>query len=117
MITQLTRSHDNILGFGVEGDVTKEDYQVLVPAVQAALESHATVSLLLDLVGFHWEKVSAWGADLRFGATYHDKIARMAIVGDHTWEKWLAKLADPFYARQAQYFTTHDEAWAWLEEA
>ena len=36
MIEQLSESHDNVLGFRVSGDVTKEDYDVLTPAVERA---------------------------------------------------------------------------------
>ena len=71
--------------------------------------------LLLDLTDFHWEKVSAWGADLRFGREYHDKIDRVAIVGDKRWEKHLASLASPWYARDSKYFDNDTDAWGWLD--
>jgi hypothetical protein len=105
----------NVLGFNVSGEVTKADYEVLTPAVAAAIDQHGTVRLLLDLTDFHWEKVSAWGADLRFGRQYHDKIDRMAIVGDKRWEQHLASLASPWYAQDAKYFDNDTDAWAWLD--
>jgi len=73
-ITRSERSTGDTLGFHVSGDVTKADYDVLTPAVAAAVDQHGSVNLMLDLTDFHWEKVSAWGADLRFGHEYHDKI-------------------------------------------
>ena len=115
MIEKMPRSHENVLGFRVGGDVTREDYDVLVPAVQAIVDGSGSVRLLLDLTGFHWEKVDAWAADLRFGKTYHNSIERMAIVGRHEWEKWLTRLAEPFYAREARYFDDVDRAWDWLD--
>jgi hypothetical protein len=56
---------------------------------------------------------------MKFGHDYHEKITKMAIVGDKKWEKWLTKLVDPFYASQAKYFhtTEMDAAWDWLREA
>jgi hypothetical protein len=41
----------------------------------------------------------------------------MAIVGDGTFEKLLAKLADPFYADDARFFGAEDvdSAWEWAE--
>jgi catechol 2,3-dioxygenase-like lactoylglutathione lyase family enzyme len=103
-ITSLDRSAGNTLGFEVSGDVTKADYQVLTPAVAAAVSQHGTVNLLLDLTGFHWEKASAWGADLHFGHEYHNKIGRMAIVGDKNWEKHLASICSPCYAAHMRPF-------------
>lgn len=114
-IARLDRSGGNTLGFKVSGDVSKADYEVLTPAVAAAADQHGTVRLLLDLTDFHWEKISAWGADLHFGHEYHDKIDRMAIVGNRKWEKHLASICSPFYAKNSKYFEDDDDAWTWLE--
>ena len=114
MISTMDRSSGSVLGFTISGNVTKADYQTLDPAVEAAIAKHGSVSLLFDLTGFHWEKVSAWGADLGFGKKFHDSVEKMAIVGDKKWERHLAKLAQPYYAKQAQFFETDDDAWTWL---
>lgn len=115
MITELPQAHAGVLGFSVAGDVTKSDYtDVLVPAVQKAIDADGSVKLFLDLTGFRWEKVDAWGDDLHFGHEYHRTIQKMAIVGDHTWESWLTRLAQPFYAVEAHYFSDDAAAWSWL---
>lgn len=72
------------------------------------------MKLMLDLTDFRWERVGAWGADLRFGHEFHEEVARRAIVGHTKWEEHLAHLAAPFYAQQAAYFDDQDAAWAWL---
>ncbi len=115
MIEKMSRSHDNVLGFRVSGDVAREDYEILEPAVQAIVDQSGSVRLLLDMTDFRWEKVEAWGADLRFGQKYHRSIERLALVGHHKWEKWLARLAEPFYAEQAQYFPDVEQGWDWLD--
>ena len=114
-VTSSPRSAGNTLGFTVSGDIAKADYEALTPTVEAAVEQHGTVNLLLDLTDFHWEKVSAWGADLHFGHQYHDKIARLAIVGNKRWEEHLAHICAPWYAKEAKYFEDADDAWTWLE--
>jgi hypothetical protein len=38
----------------------------------------------------------------------------MAIVEQRHWKKWIAKIADPFYAREVRYFTEAAQAWDWL---
>ena len=115
MIETMDSSTSKTLGYKISGTVTKADYSTLTPAVGAAVDANGSVSLLLDLTGFHWEKISAWGSDLEFGKKYHDKIDKMAIVGDRKWEKHLAHVASPFYAKEAKYFETDDDAWEWLE--
>jgi hypothetical protein len=115
VIETLPRSHDNVLGFRVSGDVTREDYEILEPAVRALVDASGSVRLLLDLTDLRWEKVDAWGADLRFGKQFRQSIERLAVVGQHRWEEWLTRLAEPFYAQHAQYFADVGQAWDWLE--
>lgn len=113
-VTTEPRTSGKNLAFAVAGDITKEDYDVLMPVVAQAIDEHGSVNLLLDLTDFRWEKVSAWGADLEFGHRYHEKIERMALVGNKAWERHLAHICAPFYTKQAAYFEDADAAWAWL---
>lgn len=118
MFKKMDESAGNVLGYQVIGDISKEDYATLVPEVQAVVDEQGSVKLLLDMEQFKSEKPEAWGSDFSFGHTYRKQIEKMAIVGDKKWEKGLAKLAEPFYAREAQYFHTADiaDAWSWLKE-
>jgi hypothetical protein len=116
VIEKSPESSGNVLGFKVAGKVTKADYEVLVPAVEGAVRDSGDVRLLLDLTAMKTEAAEAWGADLKFGHEFHKKITRMAIVGDKKWEAWLTKLAQPFYAVEAEFFPSDqaESAWAWL---
>jgi hypothetical protein len=119
MIEKMSESEGKILGFKVTGDVAEEDYKkVMIPEIQAIIDKEGSISLLLDLREFKQQSVAAWWADLNVGFTYHKKIDKMAMVGDKTWEKWISKLADPFYAKKAKYFHPDDidAAWKWLKE-
>jgi len=58
--------------------------------------------------------VDAWGADLHFGHEFHHKIEKMAIVGDHKWEKHMATMSSPLYAKESQFFADLAEAWDWI---
>lgn len=119
MLEKLSESSGRIVGYKVVGKVTPEDYQQLNPEVQALVDEYDDdVCLLLDMQEFAGEEAKAWLPDLKFGHRFHDKIAKMAIVGDKRWQKWLTALADPFYAKDAKLFHPEqtDEAWAWLRE-
>lgn len=115
MLETMEESSGNVLGYKLVGEITKADYGTLVPSVQAAIDQHERVNLLFDLTEFKWEKVSAWGSDLNFGKTYKDKIDKMALVGNAKWEKYLAKVAQPFYAKEIKYFESDDDAWDWVK--
>ena len=118
MIEKLSESSGSVVGYKVVGKVTVEDYQRLDPQVQTLVGQYDNVRLLIDMQEFAGEEVKAWLPDLKFGHRFHDKISKMAIVGDKRWEKWLTALADPFYAKEAKFFHPEDsgKAWAWLRE-
>lgn len=115
MIELMAQSSGTTLGFKISGDVTKQDYSVMDPAVAKAIDASGQVNLLLDMIEFHWEKVNAWRSDLHFGKEYHEKIEKMAIVGDKKWEKHLSTLCTPYYAKASKYFDNDTDAWEWLE--
>ena len=118
MIEKISESSENVIGFKLIGDITKADYDVLVPEVQALVQQGENARLLLDMTEFKWEKVSAWGADMNFGREFRKNLEKMAIVGDKKWEKWITKVAAPFYAGEAKYYHSDEieSAWAWLRE-
>ena len=118
MLEKLGESSGSVAGYKVVGKVTVEDYRQLEPEIQDLVDQHDSVSLMLDLQEFAGEEVRAWLPDLRFGHRFHDKIARMAIVGDKRWQKWLTALASPWYAKEARFFLPEetDKAWSWLRQ-
>lgn len=117
MFEKMSESTGNTLGYRAVGKITKEDYAFLNKEVEAMIAEAGSLRLLLDLEALEGEKIKAWGADLKFGHEFRKKIEKMAIVGDKKWQKGLAALADPFYAREAEFFHTadRDSAWAWLQ--
>lgn len=117
MIEKMDKSQGKVLGFRLIDDVSKSDYNVLVPAVQTVIDQEGSASLLLDLKEFKWEKVEAWGDDLNFGLKYHGKIDKIAIIGDKRWEELLAVFGK-VYGKETKYFHTSDmdSAWKWLQK-
>lgn len=118
MFEKMDPSGGKVLGYKVAGTVTKADYETFVPEVDALVEREGSIRMLLDLTEFKWEAVGAWLADWKFGRKYHEKIEKMALVGDKKWEEWLAKLAEPLYAREVKLFHSaeRDAAWKWVRD-
>jgi hypothetical protein len=114
MLSTIERSTDQILGYTISGDMTKADYQTLVPAMSAVIAAQGSVSVLFDLTDFQWQKITAWGSGVNFGQQLQGKIDKMAIVSDKKWEHHLTKLAKPLDVKESQFFETDDDAWSWL---
>jgi hypothetical protein len=119
MISKMSESKGKVLGFKLVGDITKEDFKIIVPEVQALVDKEESISLLLDMTQFKWEDMDAWGDDFNFNRKYRKKINKIAIIGNKTWEKWLTKLVEPFYhSAEAKFFNPIDieAAWKWVKE-
>jgi hypothetical protein len=118
MIEQLPQSTDGILGFKLSGKLHDADYQNFVPVIDSALEKQAKIRLLAQFHDFHgWDMKALWD-DIKFSTTHCTKIDRIALVGEKTWEKWMAKVCKPFTMAKIRYFDAGEleTAWAWLQD-
>jgi hypothetical protein len=118
MIEQLKSGDANVLGFKLSGKLHDEDYKHFVPAIDAAITQHGKVRLLAQFHDFHgWDLHAMWD-DIKFSTTHCTKIDRIALVGEKTWEKWMAKVCKPFTMAKIRYFDASeiDAAEAWLSE-
>ena len=119
MIEQLTGLSDNACGFKMSGKLHDEDYQKFVPAIDAVIAKHGKVRLLAQFHEFQgWDLHALWD-DAKFSTTHCTTIDRIALVGDKTWEKWMAKVCKPFTMAQIRYFEVAEveAAKAWLAAA
>ncbi|MCE9533841.1 MAG: STAS/SEC14 domain-containing protein [Planctomycetes bacterium] len=119
MIEQLTSPSKKAIGFKLSGKLHDEDYKQFVPLVDAAIAKDGKVRLLAQFHDFQgWDAHALWD-DVKFSTTHCTTIERIALVGDKTWEKWMAKVCKPFTLAKLQYFDAANiaDAWAWLEAA
>jgi len=117
MIEILQDSGHGALGFKASGEITKEDLEGVDPRIQREIgEAHGNpIGLLIDLTdakGIGW---AAYWEQLRFLHKYGGPIARVAILGAHTFEQLLADLARSTVIMQAdvRYFYANESAHAW----
>ena len=119
MIEQLTGLPAHTVGFKLSGKLHDEDYKTFVPLVDAEIAKDGKVNILAQLHDFHgWDLHALWD-DIKFSTTHCSKIKRIAIVGDKTWEKWMATVCKPFTMAKIRYFDVAEieAAKAWLVEA
>ena len=107
-----------ILLISVSGKLEKEDYEAFVPEIDKEIDSHGTVRILFDMVGFHGWTLGALFEDTKFAIKHYRGIERVAFVGDKRWEKGLAAFCKPFTKAEIRYFdiTACGYARAWLRE-
>jgi hypothetical protein len=118
MITPLSRSTAKILGFKMTGKLHDDDYKHFVPIVEAAIKSQGKIRILAVFEDFHgWDLHAIWD-DTKFSTQHCADVERIALVGNKTWEEWMAKVCTPFTKARLQYFDVHDleAAWKWIAE-
>jgi hypothetical protein len=118
MIEQLPQASPDVLGFKLSGKLHDEDYRKFVPAVEAAVAAHGKVRILAVFHDFHgWDLHALWD-DIKFSTKHCHDVERIALVGEKTWEKWMATVCKPFTAAKIRYFDAADldAARQWLAE-
>ena len=118
MIEQLPESSGKVLGFKMSGKLHDEDYKTFVPLIDAVAAKEGKVRLLVQFHDFHgWDLHALWD-DVKFATTHCTKIERIAIVGEKTWEKWMAAICKPFTMAKIRYFDASqiDAAKVWVAE-
>lgn len=119
MIEQLSGLPAHTIGFKMSGKLTDADYKTFVPIVDQELAKEGKVNVLAQFHDFHgWELKALWD-DIKFSTTHCTKIKRIALVGEKTWEKWMALVCKPFTMAKVKYFDASEieAAKAWLGEA
>ena len=105
-----------VLEVKASGKLSKEDYALFVPAVDRMIEQIGKVKFLFVMHDFHgWEMGAVW-EDTKFGMKHFRDIEKIAMVGDKTWEKWMATICRPFTMSAIKYFDVSEEEAAreWL---
>jgi hypothetical protein len=111
-------SDDRLLAVTVSGKLSKEDYALFEPAVEGLIAASGKIKFLFVMHDFHgWELGAVW-EDIKFATKHCRDIEKIAMVGEKTWEKWMAILCKPFTMSAVKYFDTAEEdaARVWLAE-
>lgn len=118
MIETIPHSSDKVLAFRLSGKLHDEDYKSFVPQVDEAIQKHGKVRMLAQFHDFQgWDAKALWD-DIKFSTTHCTKIERIALVGEKSWEKWMATVCKPFTMAKIKYFDASElaAAEAWVAE-
>lgn len=118
MIRRLERSHDDVIGYSVAGDVSGDEYEQAASELRDDIAQHGTVRLLFRLSDLSLSAFfNALDERFRFVKEHRDEIERVAIVTDDTAVGVLSKATEAIRPLDIETFSREDEpkAWAWLE--
>lgn len=118
MIELLTGLPAHTVGVKLSGKLHDEDYKAFVPKVDAEIAHGEKVNILAVFHDFHgWNAHALWD-DIKFSTTHCSSIKKIALVGESTWEKYMAMVCKPFTMAKIKYFEAGEleAAKAWLAE-
>ncbi|HAY82182.1 MAG TPA: STAS/SEC14 domain-containing protein [Planctomycetaceae bacterium] len=98
------------------GKLSAEDYETLEPGVSQLIENVGKIKILFVMHDFHGWDVGAVWEDIKFATHHCNDIEKVAMVGETTWEKWMASICKPFTMSTIKYFDANeqDAAREWL---
>jgi len=100
------------------GKLTRNSYDSFTPELDSLIETHGKIRLIFEMIHFEgWTLGAAW-QDLKFSCKHFNHIERIAIVGDHRWEKAMTVVCKPFTKAKIRYFSiaSSEGAMEWIAE-
>ncbi|WP_192036382.1 STAS/SEC14 domain-containing protein [Halomonas sp. YLGW01] len=122
MIELLPPGADHVIALRASGQVSADDLQQAIDAIEALKKTQSRVSLYAEIDEMRWMTLTAILRDLGYGLTQIGDIAhyhRAAVVTDRHWVRPLAKLESRlFKPLEVRVFGTHhkDAAKEWVRQ-
>ena len=119
---EMLNSPDHVVAFKFSGELSADEYDRIVADVEAKLDRHDRLGVLVDLVDFNDISMAAAGKDTRYSLSKIWELKRFpreAIVTDKAWMRALARIASPLVPHvEVRAFDPGDEAAAlsWVSD-
>jgi len=108
-----------IIEMEMAGEVTKQDYDAVVPQLNDAVDQHGAIRCLVHVHDLEGVEPSAVFKDLQWDWDNRQNVEKAAIVGEQSWLALAGQAADVIYSGDVKTFETSemDAARAWLRAA
>ncbi len=109
----------NVVVVNVHGRLDGKDYDVFVPVIEAMIQKHSKIRIVLQMHDFRGWDASALWEDIKFDWKHYSDIERIAMVGNSKWEQGMAIFCRPFTSAKIRYFPEpeREAALAWIAES
>lgn len=106
----------NLVKAYVSDQLTQEDYDKILPALQQTLNEWSEVRLYFEMRDFSGWEAGAALADLKFDIEHGNEMSKVAMVGAKKWQEWLTAAMKPFTSAEVRYFDLpeREEALRWI---
>jgi lactate dehydrogenase-like 2-hydroxyacid dehydrogenase len=116
MIKILDSTEGNLVAIRATGNITKEDYEKIVPVLKEKIEEYGGVKWYFEMSEDHKWDMGALAKDIAFDFSEGRNVEKIAIVGAGAVEEQLTKLLKPLIGGPVRFFDSDekDEALSWI---
>jgi hypothetical protein len=113
----LSKSENGNLGIKIDGKLTRDDYDLLIPYINRLRQEVGRLRLMWDMTECEGLDTQALWEDLTMQLHQFHEIPRVAVVGDRHWMECGTKVYRPLLKTTVKYFGPDqlDTAWTWVE--
>ncbi|MFW6369819.1 MAG: STAS/SEC14 domain-containing protein [Bacteroidota bacterium] len=117
MFRVLDFTKDDVIAIHAEGKITKHDYEKINPLIDKTVREKDHVKLFIELDEVEAIKPDAFVEDVKAYLKNFNKIEKVAVTGDSSWQKIISKISSPFVAGKVKYFPKNQaiEAQRWIQ--
>ena len=116
MIDILPSPAGNLIKLRVSGQLTKQDYERIIPMLETHINLHGKLKLYCEVENMEMPTLPAIWEDLKFDFKHYNDFTHIAMVGEPEWMAALTKLVAPVIPAEVRVFTREekDAALLWL---
>ena len=113
----LSESENGNIGIKVDGKLTQNDYDLLIPYIDRLRQEVGLVGVLCDMTECNGMDSQALWTDLARQFQQFHEVIRIAVVGDRHWMECGTKVFNPLLTTRVKYFSPDqlDTAWTWVK--
>jgi hypothetical protein len=118
MYTRLQTDADRALAYHLSGRITSGDIKGIWSDMEAAIEKHDRIRLLVEIENLDHVTAPAVWEDVKHITAYVRHIERIAVVGDASWQAYFTRAAAMVPNLEARFFprVRREEAERWIAE-
>ena len=117
MYRVFSESENGNVGIKIDGKLTQNDYELLIPYIDRLRQEVGPLRLIWDMSECEGLNSQALWEDLTRQLHQFHEIPRVAVVGDGHWMECGTKVFHPLLKTTVKYFAPDqlEKAWTWVK--
>jgi hypothetical protein len=114
----LPLTRDNLIAVRVSGTLTSQEIDYFKALQREVIEQFGELRLYFEMEEFDGWQADSFLENALFDITHAHFYSKVAMVGEKSWQAWIAKLADLIKKGEVRYFDLDERVLAvqWVQQ-